>query len=690
MLDVSAVDSARAQALTHEANLPKEQRKRLGQHFTGLKLGRVLAHLAVDKDTRTVLDPMAGSGDLLDASAEAAALLGARLERLDGIEIDPPTAKRCLQRLKKTSLFVAEQSAIIIGDAFDEATSARLAKQYDLVITNPPFVRYQSLNGKIDSIRDRLRKCIQSRVDADIRDHWLTMAASYSGLADLSVPSWLLSAALVRPGGRLALVVPATWRTRSYADVIRYMLIRCFDVEAIVEDTQPGWFSDALVRSHLIVARRLNIDEERVSLSRRTAWSSNPWLCIAPSAASSSSLIGIAFGGDQPESKFAAWVRDLENGAGRTGVTTRTYLHQGEQAELFAQFGKQNWLSSLESEAAAAPMRRKTKKDCSGLPSALARVLPSHARTDFLVPLQSVGISIGQGLRTGCNRFFYVERVKNQGRNNVTVRAGKAYDSALLTIPNAAVRHVLHRQADLSAFLAGQELPSMVLDLRSWVLPEEREVDDPRAVLPPELAAHVRAAQKKPLGDAKDPRPASELSAVRTNIRAARQGAPARNWYMLPDFAPRHQPQAFVARILHDAPIVYTNSEPRTLIDANFSTFWTTQADVSNRALAVFLNSSWCQAMMEAMGTPLGGGALKLEAAHLRSMLVPRLQAGEWSLLGELSAIPDDEERRSAVNRQVLRVLFASACSSDTIDQFSRQLDEIVAKFVSSRRIRSE
>ena len=65
-------DSARATARLYESTLPAEQRKALGQFFTGLPLGKLLAHLSLDSGTKTVLDPMAGHGDLLDAVWEAA------------------------------------------------------------------------------------------------------------------------------------------------------------------------------------------------------------------------------------------------------------------------------------------------------------------------------------------------------------------------------------------------------------------------------------------------------------------------------------------------------------------------------------------------------------------------------------------------------------------------------------------
>src|SRR5580698_3724441 len=77
--------AARAVAQKYGETLPAEQRKRLGQYFTGLRLGRILAYLAVESQTRTVLDPMAGHGDLLDCAGEAANESGITLNRLDGI-----------------------------------------------------------------------------------------------------------------------------------------------------------------------------------------------------------------------------------------------------------------------------------------------------------------------------------------------------------------------------------------------------------------------------------------------------------------------------------------------------------------------------------------------------------------------------------------------------------------------------
>lgn len=72
-----------------------DERKRLGQYFTGPALSRLLAELAEAASAGRVIDPMAGSGDLLAAARER----GGGWQRLDAVEIDPRAADICCRRL---------------------------------------------------------------------------------------------------------------------------------------------------------------------------------------------------------------------------------------------------------------------------------------------------------------------------------------------------------------------------------------------------------------------------------------------------------------------------------------------------------------------------------------------------------------------------------------------------------------
>jgi hypothetical protein len=156
--------------------------------------------------------------------------------------------------------------------------------------------------------------------------------------------------------------------------------------------------------------------------------------------------------------------------------------------------------------------------------------------------------------------------------------------------------------------------------------------------MPDNLAMLVRRAAKTVLATA-DSRRIPELSAVATNIRptgGGPEGVLPRFWYMLPDFTRRHTPDVFVARINHTAPWVMINRQPPPVIDANFSTLWSDEEHWSPAAIAGLLNSSWARVCMEAIGTPMGGGALKLEATHLRRLPIPRMSHATIHQLGAL------------------------------------------------------
>ena len=629
------VELIRAAARSHQSRLPSAQRKRFGQHFSGLQIGRLLAHLALDEHTRTVLDPMAGNGDLLDATWEAATECGLVLDRLDGVEIHRPTADVCRDRLRGLLADVptAPASAVIAADAFDAVAKDRLAEsQYDLVITNPPYVRCQGRadQGVCDrTIRRQLQRIAAKRQTGPDAPVWLAVAGGYSGLADLSIPAWLLAASLVRADGRLAIVVPATWRSRDYADVVRFLMSHCFEIERIIEGPRSAWFPDALVCTHLVVARRLPARGNRGAA----------WIKIGGEAATPGSLVGASFHRRCPERRFAAWLHKQETASGdRPGIAVSPFDLANERSTIDQQVARKRWHRPLSGK------RRGHDETCedaapSGVcvPSAIVDLLPSSALAHTLTALDQVDISVGQGLRTGCNGFFYVDSVECDIADTV-VETASLFGCRRFTVPNAALRPVIRRQTDLAG-LEERVLPECrVLDLRPFVLPEDMPAvcaaeqtyracgEEMPRMMPPDLSDHVRLAARTAADGTGKGKPIPELSAVRTNLRPCRPGkAKPRFWYMLPDFAPRHLPAVAIPRVNHGLPWAEANPQRKLLVDANFATVWAPGRAWAPHALKALLNSTWCRVAMEALCTPMGGGALKVEATHLRRLPLPRL-----------------------------------------------------------------
>ena len=558
------------------------------------------------------------------------------------------------------------------------------------------------MNGRGKATRRGLERIASQNLQGAVRDVWTTLAARYSGLADLSIPAWLLCGLLVRPGGHLALVVPATWRSRVYADVVRYLMLRTFEVELVIEDSHPGWFADALVGTHLVVARRLSDEIASVPLEDRIEWSGNPWVKVRPEAASPTSLVGKAVGGIRPEAAFTSWCGGADISKPPPGVAARIFSHRREWVALRDRARKRVWLQTLEPSALplSKPLgfsatRRSNGEDAlARIPDQLRDIAPRNLRAESLRSIEDLGIQTGQGLRTGCNRFFYVHLVDEMSEEWSIVATNPVFGSGPLRVPTAALRSVLHRQAELDARRAGSAR-TRVLDLRGWVLPEDfatvaaalstyrRTGEPPPRRMPDELADYVRYAANTLLP--RTAKPISALSAVRTNARPARDNAPPRFWYMLPAFQPRHLPDAFVPRVVHAAPKVYANSDPTLLIDANFSTFRSPEKRWAPDVLSAFLNSVWCKALMEASGTRLGGGALKLEASHLKRLPVPALSDATFAKL-QAAIRYDGPSKQRRIDRIVLRALLPTKASLFEVDLFATALDARRGELQAARR----
>jgi hypothetical protein len=319
-------------------------------------------------------------------------------------------------------------------------------------------------------------------------------------------------------------------------------------------------------------------------------------------------------------------------------VTTREFSTLAEWKALASQVRSRAWYHKLESDERDLPLFSGVEQvSLVSVPEQLRDLLPEHFTPADLRSLRDVGIEVGQGLRTGCNDFFYVTACGQAENGTVLVEASTLFGRQRIPIPSDALRPVLRRQSEITSIETGTGPAGRVLDLRSWALPEDFSVSalpdgepsgldsPPLKAMPEGLAQLVRNAAKTRMTSGRGSL-IPELSAVRTNARPVRNGArTARFWYMLPDFAPRHQPIAFAPRINHGLPWIEANTEPPILIDANFATFWSPRREWTGHALKALLNSHWCRAFMESVGTPFGGGALKLEATHLARIAVPSL-----------------------------------------------------------------
>lgn len=581
--------------MTVEALPDAARKKQLGQYFTDQRVGRLLAALADAESAKSVIDPMVGSADLLQACLS----VGARPERMAGIELDPIALDRA-----RSALDGVAGTELALGDAFSTLLPSA---QFDLVITNPPYIRYQS-RANVDGIsvptsagvRAGLIRAIAARAEFSDEDQslWLRAATEYPGTSDIAVPAWILSAALVREGGVLAVVVPQAWLSRNYAQAVRTLLDWAFDVEAIVEDGDASWFDDAQVRTQLVVARRRPLTASRAG--RRTVMARATRGLIA-----NGDLRG-TLGSEQAVAKALHAVTSGSPVVVTTGLTA--HVERGLSV-------------SAAGQGAQVPPR-------------VAAALGPAAGGVLVRTLESYGWRAGQGLRSGANDFFYVSVVDG------VVRPAARWGIGSLPIPSECLLPAVRRQSELGDEFAIDEslLPSRVVGLRGWVTASDLKRMGPgdAQVLPTPVAKWISQVAATPLSTKDPTKLFPDLAAVATNSRTDRAGRPVKFWYQLPALASRHRPNLFVGRVCGGRPKTFLNGSG-VVVDANFSGLWPVEPDaLSSEALLALLNSSWAWANLESTCTVLGGGALKVEATDLRRLALPDLSAAAIERLAEL------------------------------------------------------
>ena len=230
-----------------------------GGYYTAPELADWLCEWAIRDSTDHVLEPACGDGVFLTSALTRLASLGepspvAASEKLTGIEVVGSEADLARQRL--TDRFGSGiVDTVHTGDFFEYWMDSRRVK-YDVVVGNPPFIRYQNFPEPYRS------RAMSIMAELGLRPNRLT---------NIWVPFVVASASSLRPGGRLALVLPAELLQVSYAAQLRSFLTRHFASLDIVACNEL-FFSNADQEVLLLLAdgaftRSSESDECRISMT---------------------------------------------------------------------------------------------------------------------------------------------------------------------------------------------------------------------------------------------------------------------------------------------------------------------------------------------------------------------------------------------------------------------------------------
>ena len=210
--------------------MPRDN-KTLGAYFTPEAVAHALVRWVVRDPADSLLDPSSGDGRFV-----------ARHPNSVGVERDPASVAESAQR--------APGATIIEDDFFTWAATDR--RRFDCAAGNPPFIRYQRFAGA--TRRAALDYCRR-------------LGVVFSGLSSSWAPFIVAAASKLRPGGRMAFVVPAEIGHAPYAGPLMDYLVAnfgCVRLVAIQDKIFPRLSEDCW----LLLADRAGSRAGAIRLSR--------------------------------------------------------------------------------------------------------------------------------------------------------------------------------------------------------------------------------------------------------------------------------------------------------------------------------------------------------------------------------------------------------------------------------------
>ena len=620
-----------------------DRRKFLGQYFTPKHVAR-FSLMGINSLPQTILDPMVGDGVFLEECAELFSTA-----RLTGVDIDSLATEASRVRLDKLARIENEDVFSWAGEQIKKDAEF----SFSVVAGNPAYVSYQNLDrvpefssqvvSRDASYRQFLNETLREISRRKGQQSVISVLREWSGLSDLSAYVILLSWLLIPVGGQIAFVTSSHWMERDYGRVLRRFLAKTGVVRGVVTHRRGEWFPQAQIPTSIFVytkgassARQENLGVPHVEVDAEATNDLPNFLKM---------IVG---------QEFWSWL-DSVSTATRVSSLTLSFEAWG----------------STEYERAHAPLD-------TGMTFAIRDlVLPLCLKNMDLISLSGLGWEVHQGIRTGSNEAFYLERLVG---SEDTFRARITKHGAVTTADIAIDRNLLapsirYLQRN-SPFELGEESASwFLLNLDKVVLPEDLELiarypaswkekwnASTLRTAPPILARHLRGLATMPYeGKGGIRRVIPELSAVRTNVyippdRSTWEIPPRpRFWYQL-RFQKRHFGELIVPRV-SAGPLrtILVNQSGSLAIDANFSVLSRQSSALERGKLWAWFNSNTFRILCEENGSPLGGGALKVEATLISRLPIPRalVEDNEQELIENI-----DSPRKRHTDEEVLEIGF--------------------------------
>ncbi|HHP0278156.1 N-6 DNA methylase [Acinetobacter baumannii] len=197
-----------------------------GGYYTPESISAYINQWVITEDTKDILEPSCGDGSFFKSLQD---LVDPETFVVNGFELDPREAQKAEGVCQTIGL---SHVNILNHDFLDYALTQIIEnnKKHDAIVGNPPFIRYQFLEKDFQDKTEQLFKILGQK---------------FTKHTNAWVPFVLSCIELLKPNGRLGMVIPSEIINVMHAESLRNFLIsRCQSIELI--DPKEIWFEGTL------------------------------------------------------------------------------------------------------------------------------------------------------------------------------------------------------------------------------------------------------------------------------------------------------------------------------------------------------------------------------------------------------------------------------------------------------------
>lgn len=205
-----------------------------GGYYTPFDLAYYLSKWVAESSPQNILEPSCGDGVFIDALSRAITNNAA----ITAVELESKEAKKASEKAKSFKNLAVNVKCTDFLEWYLEGEKNN--NSFDAVVGNPPFIRYQYLDKKDQGFSENIFK-----------KHNLP----FTKHTNAWVPFVIASLDLLKPGGRIAMVLPAEILHVLHAQSLRFYLGQhCKRI--IIIDPEEIWFDGTLQGAVLFLAEK--------------------------------------------------------------------------------------------------------------------------------------------------------------------------------------------------------------------------------------------------------------------------------------------------------------------------------------------------------------------------------------------------------------------------------------------------